>query len=213
MLPHGRYRRGRRREPLHVLLHARQLLRWRLLQAGLAALVVGVPDRGHGTDPERLYPTVHPDGRGRLSHLEGRDRSSRGADRQAFGQLVGTGRTNRTQRPRLRNLFRSRPGVRRDRRGPGRELALPRDLEQRLHGVLPGAGRISNSAAEAECRHRHGARAPDRCMQGVRSIYDTDLYQTIIPRRRAGRSDLRRRSEIRSRRCALSPTTPAARPS
>src|SRR3712207_8678704 len=50
----SRHRRGRRPEPLHLLLHARQLLGRRLLQGRILELVLGVPHPDDG--PPRRAP-------------------------------------------------------------------------------------------------------------------------------------------------------------
>ena len=51
-------------------------------------------------------------------------------------------------------------------------------------------------------------------MQGGRSIYDTDLYQSIIQRAATlAERHLRTSTSRSTRRCASSPTTPAAAPS
>ena len=219
VLPHRRHRRGRRREPLHLLLHARQLLGRRLLQAGIARLVVGVPDRGAGPPGRAALPDCPSRRRGRLRDLARRDRRARGADRHSlddnwWGPVGPTG----PERPRLRDLLRPRPGarLRRARLRPGLRLrALPRGLEQRLHGVLPGA----RTAPARRCPRQHvdtgmGLERLAMVMQGAQSIYDTDLYQAIIQRAAApGRASPTASTPRPTARCASSPTTPAAAPS
>ena len=88
---------------------------------------------------------------------------------------------------------------------------LPRVLEPRLHGVRAARGRHAHAAAEAERRHGPRRRARRDPPQGVRSVYETDGYQTIMQLDRGGE---RRRLGLRTRpprkRIASSPTTAAA---
>ena len=170
VLPHDRHRGGRQhRPPPDLLRDARQLELRRLLQGRVDPLGLAACDRGlrHGPgedlgDGLRRRRGARPrPRRGGDRDLEGR-RHARGADRPARsrGQLLA-GRPVRPLRPLLGALPRPRRGLRRRRAAAGRRhRPLPRVLEPRLHDLRPLARRRPQRAADAQHRHRHGAR-PD----------------------------------------------------
>ena len=96
--------------------------------------------------------------------------------------------------------YRPRARLRRRRRAPGRRhRALPRVLEPRLHAVHAARGRLARAAAEAQHRHRPGARAdggdpPGRPL-GLRD-------RPLPPAGRAGRGAVRAPLRLRRRRHA-----------
>ena len=106
------------------------------------------------------------------------------------GQLLADGR-HRSVRSLLRDLLRE-----------GRRFH-DGDLEQRLHGVRPPAGRRAGAAAGAVDRHRHGPRARDGRPAGRRE----QLRHRPVPAAAAGRGGhvrpaVRRRRRTRAPRCA-----------
>ena len=72
--------------------------------------------------------------------------------------------------------------IRRRPAGLGRRGRRPlhRDLEPRLHAVRDAAGRRARQPAAALDRHRHGARAHRRVLQGKHDNYDIDLMRALI---------------------------------
>ena len=68
------------------------------------------------------------------------------------------------------------------RRGPARQRRsgrrpLRRDLEPGVHAVRAGHARRADRPAPPLDRHRHGARAHRRDLQGTHDNYETDLFQ------------------------------------
>ncbi len=168
----------------------------------IARLVVGVPDRGDGAPGRRLYPTVHPDDEDAYAIW----RDEIGVPEERIGKLAdnwwGPVGTDRAERPRLRDLLRSRPGVR----------ATTGDGARATARAISRSGTTSSWSSSSR---RMASRTPlprqnvdtgmglerlTMVMQGGSSIYDTDLYQAIIQRAAelAGRH-LRRRRRDRSR--------------
>ena len=155
-----------------------------------------------GLPAERLYPTVHPDDADAYAIW----RDEIGVPEERIGKLsdnwwgpVGNSGPNG---PDSEIYFDLGPEAGDTANGSRRWQSLSRGLEQRLHGVFAGAGRFAHAAAAAACRYRHGTRAADDGDAGRQSIYDIDLYQTIIREGRgAGRGHLwRRRQDDRSLR-------------
>ena len=166
------HRRGRARHlPPDLLRDARQLLVRPVLQGGRDRLRDRVPPRPAGARlgpdlgerPRRRPRAEARPGPGRDRPL-GADRHAARADRAAaLVRELLVGRRAGPVRPRLGDLLRL---GRRDRlrhaRLPAGLLAvraLPRGLEPRLHGVRAAPRRDADAAAEAEHRHRDGARA------------------------------------------------------
>ena len=124
---------------------------------------------------DRLFPTIFKGEAGIPRDDEAYDDlDDAGAGRphhraRARRELLADGR-HRPVRPLLRDplLPRQRDPVRRGAAGrvvPRARLQLRsvrRDLEQRVHGVRPAAGRHAEPAAGAVDRHRHGPRADHR---------------------------------------------------
>ena len=125
--------------------------------------------QGFGMDPERIWATV----------FGGDEELGLGPDEEAIEIWKGVGMPEERivllgrednfwqagptgpLRALLGALPRPRRGLRRGRRAPRRRhRPLPRVLEPRLHDLRPRRGRSADRAADAQHRHRHGAR-PD----------------------------------------------------
>ncbi len=156
---------------------------------------------GFGFDPERVWVTV----------FGGDEDLGLGPDEEAIaiwgagacprsGSSGSAARTTsgRPARPAPAAPARSStstaaPGVRRRRRAPRRRhRPLPRVLEPRLHDLRPRRGRRPDRAADAQHRHRHGAR-PDGGDPPGRplGLRDRPAAAAGRPRRGAVRSLLR----------------------
>ena len=168
-----RSRRGRADRASRVdVRDARQLLVRRLLQGRRDRLRLGVRHRAHAARPRTPVGVGlrgrsgarPPRGRRRGRGLDPQGRSA-GADRRVspLRELLGPGGRHGPVWSLLGAPLRPRRGAR---LRPGRLWAelralrpLHRVLEPRLHGVRPARGRLGDAAAEAEHRHRDGARA------------------------------------------------------
>ena len=87
--------------------------------------------------------------------------------------------------------------------------SLRRDLEQRVHGVRPAAGRHAEPAAGAVDRHRHGPRARHRRAAGeALELRHRPVHAPARRDRRTRRNDPPAARWTRATcRCASSPTT------
>ena len=114
-----------------------------------------------GLPAERLYPTVHPDDADAYAIW----RDEIGVPEERIGKLsdnwwgpVGDSGPNG---PDSEIYFDLGPEIRRHGNWSRRWQSLSRSLEQRLHGVPAGSGRLAHEVAQAARRHRHGSRAAD----------------------------------------------------
>ena len=224
VLPHAGHRGGRARHlPPDLLRDARELLVRPVLQGRRDRVRDGVhpraPEARLGPDlgerPRRRPGVEARPGRSGDRAL-GEDRDAARADRSAaeLGELL-VGRRAWAVRAGLGDLLRLRPGSRlRRARLPPRLHALravPRVLEPRLHGVRAPSGRDPDPTAEAEHRHRPGARArgADRSGHAERLRHGWLSADHVVDRRSspASRTATRR---MRPRRTASWPTTGAA---
>ena len=112
--------------------------------------------------------------------------------------------------------------------------ALARDLEPRLHGVRPAAGRAARAAAVQERRHRHGPRAPGErragradqlrhgpvhadpragcasCSATIRSTFEAERFSYQVIADHVARRDLPRRATACGRPTRAAATSCAA---
>ena len=147
-----------------------------------------------GLPAERLYPTVHPDDEDAYAIW----RDEIGVPEERIGklsrQLVGTGRRHRPNGPDSEIYFDLGPehGAARRDCAPGAKARASSKSGTTSSWSSSSTRTVAHAAAAAACRYRHGAGAADDGHAGAESVYDTDLYQTIIQRGRAGRRDVRR---------------------
>ncbi len=184
VLPDPRHRDRRHRHlPLHVLRDAGQLQLRRLLQGGGHPDGLGAADRG--LRPRRRPPVDHRARQRRRGRAD-LDRQGRVPARAdpahgRRGQLLGHGR-HRALRARLGDLLRqgARPTAHDGGPEARRRRALRRDLEPGLHAVQPGRRRHPDRAAPKNIDTGAGLERILPILQGLDSIFDTDLFAPII---------------------------------